>query len=258
MGVRMGTVERRGVLAVVAVSLVVCLVVGGCEADDRAAYERPEFPTITATVPAPSGWFGLDYPVPTLVEGPPDQPTVVEQGLIVLPPEEVSTHGYVVVVQNPTPYAVDAVVNVRFLDAQDNEVGLVRETLPLILPGESFPLGEGFNAKDATHLDVSFELYGWYELAPDVPTITVDSWTRTVDQFGGAEISGVLSSTFPASAYAAVSVLFRDQSGAPVYGASDSIAVEPGTTSFRFNSDEAVPPEWTATIFASPQGIYYY
>jgi hypothetical protein len=82
--------------------------------------------------------------------------------------------------------------------------------------------------------------------------------TTTVDQFGGAEISGVLSSTFPTSAYAAVSVLFRDQSGAPVYGASDSIAVDPGATSFRFNSDEAVPPEWTATIFASPQGIYYY
>jgi hypothetical protein len=258
MGVGMRTVERCGVLAVVVISLVLCLVVGGCEADDRSVDERPAFPTITAIAPEPSRSYSFDYPVPTLVEGPPDQPTVVEQGLIALPPEEVSTHGYVVVVQNPTPYAVDAVIYIRFLDAQDNEVGLVREALPLILPGASFPLGEGFNAKGATHLDVSFELYGWYELAPDVPTITVDSWTRTVDQFGGAEISGVLRSTFPAGAYAAVSVLFRDQSGAPVYGASDSVAVEPGTTSFRFNSDEAVPPEWTASIFASPDGIYYY
>ena len=244
---------------VVVIAVGAFLAVAGCSStsDTMSADDQGSDAVRSQSTDAPT------EPTDEVADEPTEDPTIeiVEQGFANLPassefddPDGTAA----AIVRNPSTDKIAESVEIQLtlLDAAGTVLKNQDSTISALLPGASAAVSvtePGLTG--VAEVQVQARASRWEDAEGELGSMTVSGLNIRPQEYGGADINGVVSSTVGQDLEdVEVQVVFRDASGAPVAGTWTYVDFIPaaGESAFTISTFNDIPPDWTVEGFAIP------
>jgi hypothetical protein len=205
---------------------------------------------------------GTSSPSSTESEPTTDERTdieILEYGFAQLPDEQYSLgpkSSYAVTVQNPNPtawVAQSVSLNIAFYDDGGTLIKSESPSISLILPGQTAAVGTAVDLGGIARMEVQAKVGRWEEIDSDPGEFTITGLNMQPQQYGGADINGVIQSSFSKDLDSIkVTVVFRDEAGQLAGGTFTYVDFVPasGQAAFTVSTFSDVPGGWTPEAYA--------